>query len=61
MLLAHQSEVFHRQKILKRLDSYMPKSEAKTQDGGSRAVLAMLRRMKRKLDAKEPQDTNGDA
>lgn len=53
LILAHQSAMMARQERLRPLSAYLdpPKAARKT---GASAVLAMLRRMKAKQDAKGP-------
>lgn len=49
VLLAHQIEVMARQKVLKRADTYLPKTNV-PKPSGAMAVLEMLRRMKARQD-----------
>ncbi len=58
ILLAHQTEMMARQKTLKPVKHYMPKSQA-AQTGGAAALLAKFRLIKARQDAKEGQSEAG--
>lgn len=50
IILAHQIEMMARQKQLRGVQHYLPKSAAAAREEGSASVLAMLRRFKERQD-----------
>ncbi|GLV22010.1 hypothetical protein TomMM35A_18630 [Sphingobium sp. TomMM35A] len=54
IVLAHQIEIMARQKSLRPVKHYLPKSQEATKRNGASAVLAMMKRMQEQQSGAKP-------